>query len=90
MTTPLTRALSHMAITIQQDVIDVFGRAVTVSTIWLPGPWWHHETAIYWGDDEFHVVATDPGSISAVRSHIHWTCFPHLAKFVLAQEDSNV
>lgn len=81
-------ALEHASMSIARDVIDVYGREVTVSTLWLPSPWFHHETAIFWdGDNHFHVVSTDAGSVDAVKAHMHWTCFPTLAAYVLEQED---
>lgn len=77
-------ALAHVPTTIARDEINVPGfGTVTVSTLWLPAPWLHHETAIFWGDaDNFHVVATDPGTVSAIQSHLHYSCYPILCAFL--------
>lgn len=70
---------------LHSDVLDVCGRTVTVSTVWLANPLWRHETTVSW-DDHSHVVAIHAGSLHAIQSHIHFTCWPVLALFVLEAE----
>jgi len=84
----ITLAIRKMSHGLERTVIDVCGRTVTVSTIWLPSPWCTHETIVMW-DEEFHVVSVNAGTVDALQAHLHWTCFPHLATFVLNMDVSS-